>query len=822
MANFFDGYESEYAPKPSEGTARRSNFFDGYESEFARPSQVDVETDDEIGRLRTGLSNVARSGIEMVTGVPKAIAIQSVQGAQKTLERFDRIDQGDTIDIAEREPFGFEFYTSRYKKGTPEERRTLRDKVAKSLDARKSSLYEAGESVDKYIAEALPVNPEYDKEFWAGDFSKGMGSMAGFMGVGLVTRRAGIPATPSVAIAGAALGSVEGFEDALNSGATLKEAYDSANLNGVVGVSEAIPIGNMLKRLDKVTGGVVSTALKNAIKQGTEEAIQETFQSIMGNVIANNDEFVGYDEERGTFTGADKGAKVGFTTGAVMGFVTSLVFGRRAKSRTETENDMLQDDDIASPIQNEDLQRGYEAVEDFLSPEGDSDISRETIIIPPESGQRPVLIEGSTDHLVDPLALPAPTRGETLEVTPEPDQRQPLISGPEEALALPAPSREPTGRRTAGDGFTMAEEGPSEALQIEYMTDGDVFGEGFVTPSPKKTPPRKIKRAKGRPIRAVKPEKPIEQVQELPAPKNEIDVAAQDVNLAPTDAQIEAGNYKKAHVNVQGLDITVENPKGSTRSGVDPDGNAWTVKMDAHYGYIKRTEGADGEQVDVYVGENPESEQVFIVDQVDPKTGKFDEHKVIMGVSGEKNARTLYAKHFSDGTGESRLGDITTLSVPEFKEWLKQDTTRPAVDALETLATDIKGVDEGKAFSAAAKRETELDSLKPGERVEGDGIKGTFVERVGGIVRVDTGEDITSIKEGKVRRSPDVDLITTTKALKTSTVDPLSSPGEWRQATITAETDGGKTIDLNAGKAMDILTRREKAANKLMRCINAG
>ena len=99
----------------------------------------------------------------------------------------------------------------------------------------------------------------------------------------------------------------------------------------------------------------------------------------------------------------------------------------------------------------------------------------------------------------------------------------------------------------------------------------------------------------------------------------------------PSQAQIEAGNYKKGHIKVHGLDIAVENPRGSERRGTDQDGKEWAHTMSDHYGYIKRTTGADQEQIDTYVGKNPESEKVYIVDQIDQRNGSFDEHKVMMG-----------------------------------------------------------------------------------------------------------------------------------------------------------------------------------------------
>ncbi len=93
----------------------------------------------------------------------------------------------------------------------------------------------------------------------------------------------------------------------------------------------------------------------------------------------------------------------------------------------------------------------------------------------------------------------------------------------------------------------------------------------------------------------------------------------------PTPAQIEAGTYSKGHVKLHGLDISIENPKGSIRRGTDPTGRAWETRLENNYGYIKRTLAKDGDHVDVFIGERPESTRAFVIDQVNPKTGKYDE-----------------------------------------------------------------------------------------------------------------------------------------------------------------------------------------------------
>jgi hypothetical protein len=144
----------------------------------------------------------------------------------------------------------------------------------------------------------------------------------------------------------------------------------------------------------------------------------------------------------------------------------------------------------------------------------------------------------------------------------------------------------------------------------------------------------------------------------------------------PTEAQAAAGNYKKAKLRLYGLDISIENPKGSTRSGKDPDGKEWRVTMPAHYGYVRGSLGHDGDHVDVYIGPNPKSDRVYIVNQIDAKTKKFDEHKCMLGYSSRNDALKDYIKAFSDGKGRDRMGGCVEMPVEQFKTWVKSHNTK--------------------------------------------------------------------------------------------------------------------------------------------------
>lgn len=144
----------------------------------------------------------------------------------------------------------------------------------------------------------------------------------------------------------------------------------------------------------------------------------------------------------------------------------------------------------------------------------------------------------------------------------------------------------------------------------------------------------------------------------------------------PTPAQIEAGTYAKGHVDLHGLPISIENPKGSTRRGTDGSGRPWETTLENHYGYIKRTLAKDGDQIDVFIGERPELTRAFVIDQIDPKNGKYDEPKVILGALDEADARRIYHANYEPGW--KGLGAITPMEMDAFKGWVKSsDTTKP-------------------------------------------------------------------------------------------------------------------------------------------------
>lgn len=187
--------------------------------------------------------------------------------------------------------------------------------------------------------------------------------------------------------------------------------------------------------------------------------------------------------------------------------------------------------------------------------------------------------------------------------------------------------------------------------------------------------------------------------------------AAIETEEQPTDGQKEAENYRTGKAAWQGLKLSIENRKGTERSKKAPDGKTeWSVTMPAHYGRILRTEGADGDHVDFYMGDNEASENVWVIDQMDAETGRFDEHKVMLGFDDASQAGETYKAGFSDGKGGDRLGGIKKMTVADFKDWLANGDTKKPVTPKATRGD--KGAQGQLSDQANAAVESEIESTE--------------------------------------------------------------------------------------------------------------
>ena len=183
------------------------------------------------------------------------------------------------------------------------------------------------------------------------------------------------------------------------------------------------------------------------------------------------------------------------------------------------------------------------------------------------------------------------------------------------------------------------------------------------------------------------------------------------VDTNPTDAQKEAGNYKKGHVKVDGLNITIEQPKGSIRRGTDANGKQWESEMHNTYGYIRGTESVDGDHIDIFLSDNPTEGNVFVVDQVNQRTGDFDEHKVMYGFNSMEEAVQAYRDQYEDGW---KVGTVTEVSREEFKKWVDSSVrkTKPFAE-YKSVKSEM-----GVGFETEAQKPTEENAAPASTQTE--------------------------------------------------------------------------------------------------------
>ena len=220
--------------------------------------------------------------------------------------------------------------------------------------------------------------------------------------------------------------------------------------------------------------------------------------------------------------------------------------------------------------------------------------------------------------------------------------------------------------------------------------------------------------------------------------------ASADVNTEPTEAQKEAGNYKKGHVQFGTFDITIEQPEGSIRRGTDANGKQWESKMHNTYGYFRGTEGVDGDHIDVFLSNDMDvwnGAQVFVVDQYNPD-GTFDEHKVMLGFNDASDAKNNYLANYKKGWENGRRIDVSAVSLADFEKWIASShrktkpfsgykSVKPADDSetfnghkVENRGKDIeaqiKHLEEIKDYPGADKKivQSEIDRLKAKEKAK--------------------------------------------------------------------------------------------------------
>ena len=237
------------------------------------------------------------------------------------------------------------------------------------------------------------------------------------------------------------------------------------------------------------------------------------------------------------------------------------------------------------------------------------------------------------------------------------------------------------------------------------------------------------------------------------------------VDTNPTEAQKEAGNYRKGHIKIDGMDVTIEQPKGSVRRGTDADGKAWESKMHNTYGYIRGTQSVDGDHIDIFLSDNPESGNVYVVDQVNTD-GTFDEHKVMYGFPDMESARKAYLSNYKDGW--QGLGNITEVSKEEFKKWINgsKRKTKP-FEEYSSVKTEgdvkvvhpIESSDGPETHQGGTEAESSAEPQPIGQGEFGpiyDQFKGKAKEAVEFLLRKKNGEAVAALHHKDIG---DIDLV---------------------------------------------------------------
>ena len=241
--------------------------------------------------------------------------------------------------------------------------------------------------------------------------------------------------------------------------------------------------------------------------------------------------------------------------------------------------------------------------------------------------------------------------------------------------------------------------------------------------------------------------------------------AIAETETEPTEAQKKAGNYKKGHLTFGGYDFTVETPMGVTRSGKDEQGKPWSVTMHDTYGYILGKIGVDGDHIDMFINDAADLDtfdgNVYVVDQINPETGEFDEHKVMYGYPDEAAATKAYLSNYSKGW--KGLGKVTSVPKATFDKWLESSDrkTKPFREYAmiqHEEAKKAKQANEALPFDAPMNMDNlpfhrDVKEVKPSDMTEAQKVAydavSSMLKKAGIPVKVVSNEDMEKVAEAQ-------------------------------------------------------------------------
>lgn len=194
---------------------------------------------------------------------------------------------------------------------------------------------------------------------------------------------------------------------------------------------------------------------------------------------------------------------------------------------------------------------------------------------------------------------------------------------------------------------------------------------------------------------------------------NAVAVAEKETDTTPTEKQKETGNYKKGHVQVGTFNITIENPKGSVRSGIDTEGNKWETTMQNTYGYIRGTEGVDGDHIDVFLSDDIDGwngRKVFVVDQYN-EDGTFDEHKVMLGFNEADAAEAAYFANYDRNWAKKHKTVLTGVNLEEFEKWIESSHRKTKAFSEYKSVKTIEGQSSGTQGNRLSEVKSRIEEL---------------------------------------------------------------------------------------------------------------
>lgn len=194
---------------------------------------------------------------------------------------------------------------------------------------------------------------------------------------------------------------------------------------------------------------------------------------------------------------------------------------------------------------------------------------------------------------------------------------------------------------------------------------------------------------------------------------NAVAVAEKETDTTPTEKQKEAGNYKKGHVQVGTFNITIENPKGSVRSGIDTEGNKWETTMQNTYGYIRGTKGVDGDHIDVFLSDDIDGwngRKVFVVDQYN-EDGTFDEHKVMLGFNEADDAEAAYFANYDRNWAKKHKTMLTGVNLEEFEKWIESSHRKTKAFSEYKSVKTIEGQSSGTQGNRLSEVKSRIEEL---------------------------------------------------------------------------------------------------------------